>query len=141
MKRVSAIEYDGQWNTVETALFDWVEQATEWCEARAGTLHWGDTQIGLEGNTPETIDALNADGIHPISARIFQVQAFSGGNPEQIEELRSFHWDPERMSDEELKTEWQEATQDAEDNGEDDWNIVAAYEAEVNKRGLNRKGG
>jgi len=144
MKRVSAIEYDGKWNEVANATFEWVDQAIEWCEARVkdeapAGLHWGDTQIGLEGNTDSTIQALNDNGIHPDSARIFQIQAINDEDPQQIEELQSCHYDPAKMDDESLKLAWDEATQTAEET--DEWELVSVIETEVNKRGLNQKGG
>jgi len=141
-KRVVAHEYNHKWDEVAKATFEFVEDAQDWCESRSpehSLLNWGDTQIGLEGNTIQNIDHLDSFGDYKPGEPIFQISAIRHENPEEIEELQCYHYDPKRMTDEDLKYAWEEATRIAEED--DEWGIVSVIENEVNKRNLNQKGG
>ena len=140
-KRIVAHEYDNQWNIKAFETFQYVEDAEAWCNARAGeVMEFGDTQIGLEGNTIKNIDSLTEHGDYAEGEPIFQISGIRNENPEEIDELFCFHYDPKKMSDEDLKYAWNEATHYIEDKNDDDWEIVVELEQEVNRRGLNQKG-
>jgi hypothetical protein len=92
MKRVSAIEYDGNWNEIAHETFQFVEDAQFWCEARAGSLHWGDTQIGLEGLPPEHVAHLDAEGTYDPGFPIFQIQGIDNEDPASCREIEPTDW-------------------------------------------------
>lgn len=86
--RVQIIKYDGRFEEKAKLDFPFVEDAEKWAEEEAEQkLIWGDTQIGLEGNTEATIKSLNDTGIHKEDEPIFQIHGLEDdGDMRELEE-------------------------------------------------------
>jgi len=81
---VQAIEYNAEADILETAEFQYVEDAFAWCEQRRGAaLEWGDTNFGYHGMTVEEREN-SAEGMPP---RWYEVHGLhENGDIRELEE-------------------------------------------------------